>query len=318
MPKHDHTHADSHRHEHPASPNTDPHDQHAHPGASPAAWRISIGLNLGLTVVEAVLGLLIGSMALLADAAHNLSDVAGLMLAAWAAKLALRPPDLTHTYGYARSTILAALANAALLLIVCGALIVESAQRVHAPGELPGLTVALMALLAMVINLLCARLFKAHGHDLNERGAMLHLLADAAVSGAVVVVGVLVHFTGWFWLDPLAGVLLSVVIGYSGWQLLRQALAMALDAVPPGVDLQQLRRALLDIDGVQALHDLHVWSLSTTANALTVHLQVTPDAIPEQVLQQARAMLQKDFGLAHSTIQVEQAVCAADGVCGEG
>lgn len=310
---HDHRHGHEHPHGHDHGA-PDPHDLHARPGANQRAYRISIVLNLALTAAELLAGFLLGSMALLADAAHNLSDVAGLLLAAWAARLALRPPDASHTYGYARSTILAALANAALLLVACGALAVESARRFGAPNELPGLAIAVVAGIAAVINLVCARLFGGHAHDLNERGAMLHLLADAAVSAAVVVVGLGVWATGWSWLDPLAGVLLSVVIGWSGFRLLRQALALALDAVPPGVDVAQVRAALSALPGVQALHDLHVWPLSTTTNALTVHLEVADTHAAPVVLAQARAVLADQFGLQHTTIQIEQVACGAE--CG--
>lgn len=309
-PPHDHDH-DVHGHHHAGD---DPHDQHARPGANQRAYRISITLNLLLTAAELAAGLWLGSMALLADAAHNLSDVAGLLLAAWAARLALRPPDARHTYGYARSTILAALGNAALLLVACGALAVESARRFGAPAELPGIAIAVVAGIAAVVNLMCARLFGGHNHDLNERGAMLHLLADAAVSAAVVVVGLLVWTTGWQWLDPLAGVLLSMVIGWSGFGLLKQALALALDAVPPGLDLMAVRTALAQLPGVQALHDLHVWPLSTTANALTVHLEVAETHAAPAVLAAARDLLADRFGLRHTTIQIEQVACGAD--CG--
>ena len=237
---HDHVHA------HGPGQHGDPHDHHAHiSGHGLAAFRFGTLLNLGLVLAEAAVGFAVGSMALLADAGHNLGDVLGLVLAWIAARLALRRPSPRHTYGMARSTILAALLNAALLLVACGALATESIRRLHDPAPVPGLVVMGMAALGFVVNTATAMLFwRGRRHDLNERGAFLHMAADAAVSLAVVVVGGLMALTGWHWLDPVAGLAIAVAILLSGLGLLRESVELSLDAVPRGLDLGQIEGAL--------------------------------------------------------------------------
>ena len=289
----------------------DPHDHHAHiTGHGLAAFRFGTLLNLGLVLAEAAVGFAVGSMALLADAGHNLGDVLGLVLAWIAAKLALRRPSPRHTYGMARSTILAALLNAALLLVACGALATESIRRLHAPAPVPGLVVMGMAAFGFLVNAGTAMLFwRGRRQDLNERGAFLHMAADAAVSLAVVVVGGLMALTGWHWLDPVAGLAIAVAILLSGLGLLRESVELSLDAVPRGLDLGQIEGALRGLRGVSSLHDLHVWPLSTTVTALTAHLEHDGSRDTDQLLAEAQSLLLQRFGIGHSTIQFENTGC---------
>jgi cobalt-zinc-cadmium efflux system protein len=304
-----HDHADPHRHEH--GPGDDPHDHHAHTDrAALGAFRASTALNLGLVVLEAIAGLAIGSLALLADAGHNLSDVLGLMLAWGAARLAMRAPSSRHTYGYARSTILAALLNAALLLAACGALAIESLRRLTEPASVPGLVVAGVAVLAFLVNAGSAALFwRRRERDLNARAAFLHLAADAAISLGVIVAGGVIWLTGWTWVDAATGLLVSAAIFASAWRLMREALALALDAVPRGVDLAAIRAALLDLASIRNVHDLHVWPLSTTVVALTAHLEHDGTRDQDAVIADAQRVLDARFGIRHTTIQLENVGC---------
>jgi cobalt-zinc-cadmium efflux system protein len=303
-----HSHS-NHDHSHPPGP--DPHDHHAHiSGHGLAAFRFGTLLNLGLVAAEAAVGFAVGSMALLADAGHNLGDVLGLVLAWIAAKLALRRPSPRHTYGMARSTILAALLNASLLLVACGALATESIRRLGAPAPVPGLVVMGMAALGFVVNAATAMLFwRGRRFDLNERGAFLHMAADAAVSLAVVVVGGLMALTGWHWLDPVAGLAIAVAILLSGLGLLRESVELSLDAVPRGLDLGQIDGALRAVAGVTSLHDLHVWPLSTTVTALTAHLEHDGTRDTDTLLVEVQSLLLQRFGIGHSTIQFENVGC---------
>lgn len=302
-------HHDEHAHDH----STDPHDVHAeHHHGSERAFRASILLNIGLVILEGSIGLAIGSMVLLADAAHNLSDVLGLLLGWVAARLALRRPSERHTYGLARSTILAALANAALLLFTCGILFAESVQRLGATEGPPGPLLMIIGAIAAVVNFITAQFFAhGHSHDLNQQGARLHLLADAAVSVAVVVVGGLIWLTGWHWLDAACGIALAVVIAVISLRFTRQALALALDGVPERIDLEALRVDLLAQPGVAHLHDLHVWGLSTTVTALTVHIEAQPDADHRELLGRLQNRVTSRWKIGHATFQIEQERCAA-------
>lgn len=300
----DHGHDHGHGHD-------DPHDRHAitHEGAS-GRYVIGVALNIALVVVQAVVGFAIGSMALLGDAGHNAGDVLGLILALWAMRLARRKPDARHTYGYARSTILAAITNAALLLIACGALAVESLRRLHEPAPVPGFWVMIAAAAGLVVNTGSAALFWRGGkHDANLRAAFLHLAADAAVSLGVLVVGVVMIFKPWYWLDPLAGLLVTVVIFASAIGLLRESLDLALDAVPKGLDIPTIEAAIRDVAGVRHVHDLHVWPLSTTVNALTAHLEHDGTRDGDALLRDAESVIQHRFGISHTTIQLENVGC---------
>ena len=304
---HDHSHGHSHGHE-------DPHDHHATAGSSTlGAYRLSTLLNIALVAGEAGAGLWLGSMALLGDAGHNLIDVMGLVLAWGATRLATRAPTQRHTYGMARSTILAALINAALLLVACGALLWESIQRITEHHHVPGLPVMLVAGFGVVVNLGSAALFwKSRRDDVNARGAFLHMAADAAVSLGVVVVGGLTMLTGWTWLDPVAGIGIAVVILVSSLGLMRDSLDLALDAVPRGMDVDAIRAALVALNGVNSVHDLHVWPLSTTVTALTAHLEHDGGRVTDELLAEAQKMLVDKFGIEHSTLQFENVGCGTD------
>lgn len=306
---HDHHHP-THGHDH-GHVHDDPHDRHAiaHGGAN-RRYTIGVALNVALVAVQAVVGFRIGSMALLGDAGHNAGDVLGLILALWAMKLARRKPDARHTYGYARSTIFAANINASLLLITCGALAVESIRRFGEPTEVPGFWVMAAAGVGLLVNTGSALVFWGGSqHDSNLRAAFLHLAADAAVSLGVLVVGVVLMFKPWYWLDPLAGLLVSIAISFSAIGLLRESVSLALDAVPKGLDVATIEAALRDVPGVRHVHDLHVWPLSTTVNALTAHVEHDGSRDSDALLRDAEAAIQQRFGISHTTIQLENVGC---------
>ncbi len=294
---------------------THDHAAHGHthaPADFGRAFLIGIGLNTVFVVAEVIDGTLAKSLALVADAGHNASDVLGLLLA-WGAYLAARRrPSSRHTYGLRRSSILASLTNAVLLLVALGAIAWEAIQRFSQPAPVVGGTVIWVALLGIAINGITAFLF-ASGRkgDLNLRGAFQHMFADALVSAGVVVAGVVILFTGWNWLDPLVSLVLAAVILYGTWGLLRESLDLALDAVPESVDLNEVRSFLTTQPGVTGVHDLHVWGMSTTETALTVHL-VVPDGLPDDRLQHLRHELHHQFGVEHATVQIEQGQVPCD------
>jgi cobalt-zinc-cadmium efflux system protein len=270
------------------------------------AFAIGTVLNLGFVLVEGLAGIASGSMALLADAGHNLSDVLGLLIAWGGASLAKRPASRRFTYGLSSSTILGALANAVLLLFAVGAIALEAVQRLGSPAPVPGATVMIVASIGIVINTATAMLFmRGSKDDLNIRGAYLHMAADAAVSAAVVVGGALILFTGKAWIDPALSLLIVVVILWSTWGLLRDSVVMALHAVPPGIDAEKVEQTLATLPGVTRVHDLHIWPMSTTQVALTAHLQM-PDGHPgDAFLNDAQHRLAHDFGIQHMTLQIE-------------
>jgi cobalt-zinc-cadmium efflux system protein len=242
----------------------------------------------------------------LADAGHNLSDVLGLLLAWGASYLAQQPPTSRRTYGFGRSSIIAALANGVLLLIAVGAIAWEAIDRFWHPHAADSLTMIGVAAAGVVVNAATALLFLGgHHHDLNVRGAFLHMVADAAVSLGVVAGGILIRFGGGPWIDPALGLLIAIAIAYSSWDLLWHALDLALDSVPRNIDPVAVRSFLTALDGVTAVHDLHIWGLSTTQTALTVHL-VRPNAtIDDDWLHRVGQELHDRFGVEHSTIQIE-------------
>ncbi|MCA1198006.1 cation diffusion facilitator family transporter [Sphingomonas sp. R647] len=280
---------------------------HAHaPKDFGRAFAIGTVLNLGFVLVEGLAGIATGSMALLADAGHNLSDVLGLLIAWGGASLAKRPASRRFTYGLSSSTILGALANAVLLLFAVGAIALEAVQRLGSPAPVPGATVMIVASIGIVINTATALLFmRGSKDDLNIRGAYLHMAADAAVSAAVVVGGALILFTGKAWIDPALSLLIVVVILWSTWGLLRDSVVMALHAVPPGIDAEKVEQTLATLPGVTRVHDLHIWPMSTTQVALTAHLQM-PDGHPgDAFLNDTQHRLAHDFGIQHMTLQIE-------------
>jgi len=283
------------------------HD-HPHPGDYGWAFAIGIGLNLAFVIVEAAYGFIAGSMALLADAGHNLSDVLGLILAWAGAALVKRRPNERFSYGLKKSSILAALLNAILLLVAVGAIIAEAIRRLSNPEPTDGVTVIGVAAVGIVINGATAWLFARGRHrDINIRGAFLHMAADAAVSAGVVVAGFLILRTGKLWIDPATSLIVAAVILWGTWDLLSESAAMTLAGVPKGIDLGLVGRALEKLPGVSAIHHLHIWPISTTETALTVHLVVSGDVDRDKLIRQADAYVHQLFGISHSTIQVESA-----------
>lgn len=289
------------------------HDHHAHDLTTAAQWPLIAAalLNFAFVIVEVVYGLLCGSVSLLADAGHNFGDALGISLAWFAASLARRRPTSRHTYGYKKATILAALANGCLLFFAVGAIGWEAVMRLRAPAPVDGQTVAWVALVGVGINSLSAWMMfrgnkNAHS-DLNLRAAFLHMVSDALVSLAVALGGVaLLHF-GWLWLDPLLSLVVSAIILIGTWQLLRAALNLALDGVPPHIDTEAVRALLHAAPGVLSVHDLHIWSMSTTEAALSAHLVLAADFPGASPIAELTVGLRRDFGIGHATLQVEVA-----------
>jgi cobalt-zinc-cadmium efflux system protein len=285
------------------------HSGHAHahgPSDYRLAFAIGVVANLVYVAVQTGYGVQANSVALLADAAHNLSDVLGLVLAWGAATLAKRLPSQRFTYGLRRSSILAALVNAIFLLLVTGGIAWEAIQRFLQPVPVAGATVIWVAALGIVVNGGSALLFMSgRKHDLNVRGAFMHMAADAVISLGVVLAGIGLLFTGWLWLDPAVSLMVSAVIVIGTWSLLRDSVRLALDAVPEGVDIDKVRACLRELSGVVEVHDLHVWGMSTTETALTAHL-VMPTGHPGDVFMAAVSKrLQEEFHIGHATVQVE-------------
>lgn len=299
----------AHRHGHDHGPGH-AHGGHAHghahaPARHDRAFAIGIALNLAYVGLEAGYGWAIGSLALLADAAHNLSDVAGLVLA-WGGALAGRlRPDARHTYGWQRASILAALLNALLLLVAMGALAWEAAERLRSPQPMQAVTVMVVAGIGIVVNTATALMFmRGREHDLNIRGAFLHMAADAAVSAGVVVAGGLALWLGWQRIDPVVSLLIAVVVVWGTWDLFRQSLHLLFDGVPEHVDLDEVRALLAAQPGVAAVHDLHVWAMGTTQVALTAHLVMPGGGGDDAFLQRSSGLLAERFGIGHVTLQV--------------
>ncbi|HEY7578591.1 MAG TPA: cation diffusion facilitator family transporter [Acetobacteraceae bacterium] len=292
-----HHHGHAHHHDHRAGG----HDSRGHD----TAFAIGAALNVGFVAAEVVFGLAADSMALLADAAHNLGDVLGLLLGWGAAWLTRRPPTGKRTYGWGRSSILAALLNATILLIGVGAIGVEAVRRLASPVGVDDRTVMAVAAAGIVVNGLTALLFlRGRGEDLNIRAQFLHMATDAAVSASVVVAGALILLTGWLWLDPAVSLGIGVTIVYATWGLLRQSIDLAMDAVPEGVPRDAVQDYLASVPGVLEVHDLHIWGLSTTETALTAHL-VCNDPAAERTLHDVNTVLRDRFGIGHATLQIE-------------
>lgn len=284
---------------------------HDHPhrgGAFDRAFLIGMVLNGGFVLVEAAYGFAANSMALLADAGHNLGDVLGLAVAYVGARLVRRPASARFTYGLKKSSILAALVNALLLMVAVGAIGAEAIRRLLHPGDVDGATVMIVAGVGIVINGATALLFaRGRKGDINVRGAYLHMVADAAVSAGVVVAGALTLWTGQRWIDPAASLIVAAVILWGTWGLLTEATAMTLAGTPRGIDPAAVAASLKRLPGVIGSHHLHIWPLSTTETAMTVHLQVTEEADRDRVLAQAGEEMHQGFGIAHVTVQVERA-----------
>jgi cobalt-zinc-cadmium efflux system protein len=268
---------------------------------------VGVILNVGFVVIEAVYGVLSDSLALLTDAGHNLSDVMGLLLAWGAAALAKRRPSARRTYGYSSATIIASVFSGLLLMGAVGAIGWEAIGRLVDPPQPAGKTIMIVAAIGVVINTVTALFFlSGKDHDLNIRGAFLHMAADAVVSLGVVVSGALILFYGFYWIDPLVSLLIATVIFLSTWGLLRDSLNLAVDAVPRNVDPAAVREYLAGLPGVRALHDLHIWPMSTTDTALTAHLvmDVFPD--DDKFLNEVAHVLEQRFSIMHPTIQMER------------
>lgn len=283
------------------------HDHSHHFDTHNRAFAIAIILNTLFVVIEATYGVLSGSLALIADAGHNLSDVMGLILAWVASWLASKAASYSKTYGLKKNTILAALFNALILIAAVGGITWEALQRLSNPAEVAGLIVVIVAGIGVLINGITMLLFlKGQKGDLNIRGAFLHMAADTAVSVGVVISGTVLMFTNLHWIDPVISLVIAVVIFLGTWQLLKESVNLAVDAVPKGIDPATVRKHLERLPGVQSAHHLHIWALSTTENALTVHL-VKPD--PEgddEAIHQASSMLAAEFNIHHTTIQWER------------
>ena len=295
---HDHLHGHGHSHG---------IGGHHHGPVNTGDWRYAVGLivNLVFVVCEFGAGLWADSSALMADAGHNLSDVLGLAMAGGAAWLARRAAGSKRTYGYGKATVLAALGNALLLIFACGAIAFEAIRRLAEPAPVASGVIMIVAGIGFVINLGTALMFMKDQHkDLNVRGAYLHMMSDAAVSLGVVVAGAVILLTGWAVIDALVSLAIVAVVLISTWGLLKDSVNLALDAVPNGVEVDQVREAFVALPGVSAVHDLHVWGLSTSDTALTAHLvHDRPDA--DALLIEAQTVARSRFNISHTTFQLE-------------
>lgn len=308
--KHDHSHSE-HNHGHSHSHSHGHSHSHA-PKDFNLAFAIGIALNTAFVIVEAVYGYFAQSLALMADAGHNLSDVAGLLLAWGAVWLSKKKPSRKYTYGLRSSSILAALLNALLLLVAIGGIIWEAIGRLHSPADVSSSTIITVASIGILINTATALLF-ASGRkgDLNIRGAYLHMAADALVSAGVVVAGIVISYTNWEWLDPVTSLVISAVIFFGTWGLLKDSVKLAIAAVPSGIDADEVSAHLLRLPGVTSVHDLHIWAMSTTENALTAHLVIPGGHPGDEFLHRTSHDLEHEFGIHHSTLQIELGDSAA-------
>lgn len=283
---------------------------HAHghglpPGRLDRAMLLGVALNVAFVAVELACGILGNSLALVADAGHNASDVLGLLLAWGASWLARLPPTARYTWGFRRTTIYAALFNAILLLVACGVILWEAWHRLSAPAPVASTTMIAVAAIGVVINTLTALLFMRGHRDANVRGAFLHMAADAAVSAGVVAAGIIILYTGLAWIDPLMSIVIALVIIASTWDLFRESVDLALDAVPRGIDPKAVATSLAEIDGVTHVRDLRIWGTSTSEASLTAHLVVPDVALHPATLTAARRLLHDQFHIDHTTIEID-------------
>ena len=290
-----HSHAHGHSHEH----------DHA-PASFGRAFAIGIVLNLGFVAVETVFGFYANSISLISDAGHNLSDVLGLVVAWAGAMMARRAASPRFTYGLKKAPILAALFNSLFLIIAVGAVGAEAVRRLFYPAPTNGETVMIVAAIGILVNGLTALLFSRGKHDINIRAAFMHMAADALVSIAVVFAGAVILWTGQPWVDPVMSIAVAIVILWGSIGLLKESVWMSLAGVPSTIDLDRVEAALAALDGVDAIHDLHIWPLSTTETALTAHMVTGQADYPDALLESARAMLHEQFRIEHCTIQVER------------
>lgn len=290
------------------------HAGHGHgPPSNNAAFAIGIVLNLGFVVAEVLYGFASHSLALISDAGHNLSDVFCLLLAWGATRLTKAAPTARRTYGWRRSSIFAALINAVILLVVVGGITVEAIRRLARPEEVAGGTVMAVAAVGILINGFSALLFMSgRKHDLNIKGAFLHMIGDAAVSAGVVIAAFAIKLTGWQWLDPIVSLAIGAVIVWGTWGLLRESINLSMDAVPAEIDPVAVKDYLAQLSGVSAVHDLHIWAMSTTEVALTVHLVMEQPPPDDSFLNDVTNTLRDQFGIGHATTQIETGSCAHD------
>lgn len=296
----DHSNHDHHHHHH--------HHNHLLPtkdGHLDKVFYWAIALNLGYVILEAIFGWMNGSMGLLSDAGHNLSDVASLLIALLAFKAASRPATPSFSYGYGKATVGASLVNAVILYVAVIFICIESVERLFRPTPVDGAEVAWVAGVGVIINGVTAWMLMSHSHDdLNVKGAFMHMVADTLVSVGVVASGIIISFTGWNWIDPVVGIAIAIMIAIGSWSLLRESLRLALDGVPANVDMEKIEEAIISVPEVKSFHHLHVWAMSTTRNALTVHVIVgSPENIDAAIEGVRSALI--SVGIDHSTIEAE-------------
>ena len=297
-------HADHHHHHHH-------HHHHTIDKSSlNTAFKLGIALNVGFVIVEAIFGFIYGSMGLLSDAGHNLSDVFALVLSMVAFKLMSKAPDERHTYGYRKFSIQASLINALLLFAAVGVILFESIEKLIHPTPVDGDAVAWVAAAGVLVNGITTWLFlKDKEKDLNVKGAYMHMLADTLVSIGVVIAGIVIHFTGWYFIDPIIGIGIALLIGWSTWSLLAESFRLSIDSVPEAIDMKQLEKALQGVEGVRGIHHLHVWALSTTENAMTVHAVIESAEQLDEVITRLKQVA-SEAGISHSTIEAETKECS--------
>ncbi len=292
-----HTHGHAHHHHH--------HEHHIDTSSLNTAFKLGIALNVGFVIVEAIFGFIYDSMGLLSDAGHNLSDVFALILSMVAFKLMSKKPDERHTYGYRKFSIQASLLNALLLFAAVGVILFESIDKLVHPTPVDGDAIAWVAGAGVIVNGITAWLFlKDKEKDLNVKGAFLHMLADTLVSVGVVIAGIIIHFTDWYFIDPIIGIGIAILIGWSTWSLLSESFRLSIDSVPAAIDMKALEKELQSVEGVESIHHLHVWALSTTENAMTVHAVIANPELLDTVTSGLRAVASK-AGISHSTIEAE-------------
>ena len=299
LKKMNNTHADGHAHHHHH------HEHNIDSTSLNTAFKLGIALNVGFVIVEGIFGFIYDSMGLLSDAGHNLSDVFALILSMVAFKLMTKKPDERHTYGYRKFSIQASLLNALLLFAAVGMILVESIDKLIHPTAVDGDAIAWVAGAGVIVNGVTAWLFlKDKEKDLNVKGAFLHMLADTLVSVGVVVAGIVIHYTGWYFIDPVIGIGIALMIGRSTWSLLAESFKLSIDSVPESIDMKDLEQNIQSEEGVRSIHHLHVWALSTTENAMTVHAVIESPEILDSVIARIRDVASHS-GIAHSTIEAE-------------
>ncbi len=289
----------AHDHEHNHS--------HSFPSNTTKAFIVGIILNSAFVIIEAIAGLFTDSLSLLADAGHNLSDVAGLALALFASKLALKKNNEQYSFGYRQSTVLAAFMNACILLVSLGAVAYEAIMRITEPHSIEGGTVAVIAGIGIVINSVTAIMFmKDKEKDINTKGAYLHMASDALISLGVVIAGIVIIYTKWYWLDSIVSLVLVVAVIFGTWGLLKESLRLTLNGVPKDIDINEVKKYLLGLKGVADVHDLHIWAISTSETALMVHL-IIPEIVENDLIYESiKEELHHKFNISHSTIQIER------------